>query len=81
MIGIYLLEYVFEKNFGNVVVGICDFGIEYLVVFDNNLLIWINYCNWYWFVYYLIDVEGIVCYIFFGEGNYVVIEVMIWELL
>lgn len=73
----YIFEYVFEKVLGNVVKGVVNLGISYLIVFDNNYVIWINYWNCYWFVEYLIDVIGMVWYIKFGEGDYNVIEMLV----
>jgi len=45
-------------------------GIGYPVAQDNNLATWTAYRNQYWPAKYLIDAEGIVRSINFGEGNY-----------
>lgn len=81
VIGIHSPEYAFEKDAGNVAAGIEDFGIEYPVALDNNLSTWTNYRNRYWPAHYLIDAEGTVRHISFGEGNYAATESMIRELL
>ncbi len=81
VIGIHSPEYAFEKDAGNVAAGIRDFGIEYPVALDNNLATWTNYRNRYWPAHYLIDAEGTVRHISFGEGNYEATEKMIRELL
>ncbi|QNA93303.1 MULTISPECIES: cytochrome c biogenesis protein DipZ [unclassified Microbacterium] len=81
VIGIHSPEYAFEKNPGNVAAGARDFGIEYPVALDNNLSTWTNYRNRYWPAHYLIDAEGTVRHISFGEGNYAATESMIRELL
>jgi cytochrome c biogenesis protein CcdA/thiol-disulfide isomerase/thioredoxin len=81
VIGIHSPEYAFEKNPGNVAAGARDFGIEYPVALDNNLSTWTNYRNRYWPAHYLIDAEGTVRHISFGEGNYAATEAMIRELL
>jgi thiol-disulfide isomerase/thioredoxin len=81
VIGIHSPEYAFEKDPGNVAAGIKDFGIEYPVALDNNLSTWTNYRNRYWPAHYLIDAEGTVRHISFGEGNYAATESMIRELL
>lgn len=81
VIGIHSPEYAFEKDAGNVAAGARDFGIEYPVGLDNNLSTWTNYRNRYWPAHYLIDAEGIVRHIAFGEGNYAATEKMIRELL
>lgn len=81
VIGIHSPEYAFEKDAGNVAAGIRDFGIDYPVALDNSLSTWTNYRNRYWPAHYLIDAEGTVRHISFGEGNYEATEKMIRELL
>lgn len=81
VIGIHSPEYAFEKDPANVAAGAESFGIEYPVALDNNLATWTNYRNRYWPAHYLIDAEGTVRHISFGEGNYAETEKMIRELL
>lgn len=81
VIGVHSPEYAFEKDPGNVAAGARDFGIEYPVALDNTLSTWTNYRNRYWPAHYLIDAEGTVRHISFGEGNYAATEKMIRELL
>ena len=81
VIGIHSPEYAFEKDAGNVRSGIRDFGIDYPVALDNSLSTWTAYRNRYWPAHYLIDAEGNVRHISFGEGNYAATEKMIRELL
>lgn len=81
VVGIHSPEYAFEKDPGNVIAGIEDFGIDYPVALDNDLSTWTNYRNRYWPAHYLIDAEGTVRHISFGEGNYAATESMIRELL
>ncbi|WP_084102466.1 cytochrome c biogenesis protein DipZ [Demequina sp. NBRC 110051] len=81
VIGIHSPEYAFEKDEANVRAGAADFGITYPVALDNNLATWTNYRNRYWPAHYLIDADGTVRHISFGEGNYQATEDMIRELL
>ena len=81
VIGVHSPEYAFEKDLGNVTAGAKDFGITYPVALDNNLSTWTNYRNRYWPAHYLIDAQGTVRHIAFGEGNYAVTEKLIRELL
>lgn len=81
VIGIHSPEYAFEKDAGNVAAGIRDFEIDYPVALDNDLATWTNYRNRYWPAHYLIDADGTVRHISFGEGNYTATEKMIRELL
>ena len=81
VIGVHSPEYAFEKERANVAAGADDFGITYPVALDNKLSTWTNYRNRYWPAHYLIDAEGTVRHISFGEGNYAVTEKLIRELL
>ncbi|GAA3035368.1 cytochrome c biogenesis protein DipZ [Microbacterium dextranolyticum] len=81
VIGIHSPEYAFEKDPGNVAAGTKDFGITYPVALDNNLATWTAYRNSYWPAHYLIDAQGTVRHISFGEGNYAATEKMLRELL
>jgi cytochrome c biogenesis protein CcdA/thiol-disulfide isomerase/thioredoxin len=81
VIGIHSPEYAFEKEQRNVEQGIANFGIGYPVGMDNNLSTWTNYRNRYWPASYLIDADGVVRHIKFGEGGYDDTERLIRELL
>lgn len=81
VIGIHSPEYAFEKEPRNVEQGIANFGIEYPVAMDNNLSTWTSYRNRYWPATYLIDADGVVRHIKFGEGGYDDTERLIRELL
>lgn len=81
VVGIHSPEYAFEKEPRNVEAGIRSFGIDYPVGLDNSLSTWTNYRNRYWPAHYLIDAEGTVRHISFGEGNYAATEQLIRELL
>jgi cytochrome c biogenesis protein CcdA/thiol-disulfide isomerase/thioredoxin len=81
VIGIHSPEYAFEKDAANVAAGADSFGITYPVALDNSLSTWTNYRNRYWPAHYLIDADGTVRHIAFGEGNYAATEKLIRELL
>jgi cytochrome c biogenesis protein CcdA/thiol-disulfide isomerase/thioredoxin len=81
VIGVHSPEYAFEKVQSNVVSGAADLGITYPVALDNNLSTWTNYRNRYWPAEYLIDADGTVRHIKFGEGDYAVTENLIRQLL
>jgi len=81
IIGVHSPEYAFEKEPRNVKAGAENFGIEYPVALDNNLSTWTNYRNRYWPAHYLIDAEGTVRHVKFGEGGYANTEKLIRELL
>jgi cytochrome c biogenesis protein CcdA/thiol-disulfide isomerase/thioredoxin len=81
VIGIHSPEYAFEKEAGNVAAAADRFGIHYPVALDNNLGTWTNYRNRYWPAHYLIDADGTVRHVKFGEGDYDVTEKLIRDLL
>ncbi|MBF0671980.1 MAG: cytochrome c biogenesis protein DipZ [Salinibacterium sp.] len=81
VIGVHSPEYAFEKEPRNVRAGAENFGIEYPVALDNSLSTWTNYRNRYWPAHYVIDAEGTVRHIKFGEGGYATTEGHIRELL
>ncbi|HEX7309450.1 cytochrome c biogenesis protein DipZ [Lentzea sp.] len=81
VIGIHSPEYAFEKEPANVAAAAKNFGITYPVALDNTLDTWTNYRNRYWPAHYLIDAQGTVRHIKFGEGDYQVTEKLIRQLL
>jgi thiol-disulfide isomerase/thioredoxin len=81
VIGVHAPEYAFEKEVRNVRAGAASFGIEYPVAIDNNLSTWTTYRNRYWPAHYLVDADGTVRHIKFGEGDYATTESLIRELL
>lgn len=81
VIGIHSPEYAFEKVPANVMAGAKNFGITYPVALDNSLSTWTNYRNRYWPAHYLVDAEGVVRHVKFGEGGYANTEELIRQLL
>jgi cytochrome c biogenesis protein CcdA/thiol-disulfide isomerase/thioredoxin len=81
VIGVHTPEYAFERVPGNVAGGGKDLGITYPIALDPNYSTWTNYRNRYWPAEYLIDAEGTVRHIKFGEGDYAQTETLIRQLL
>ena len=81
IVGVHSPEFEFEKNRDNLIGAIEEYGIEYPVVQDNDLVIWNKYNNRYWPAKYLIDKDGKVRYYHFGEGKYDETEQEIQKLL
>ncbi|TDO46211.1 cytochrome c biogenesis protein CcdA [Kribbella sp. VKM Ac-2527] len=81
IVGVHAPEFAFEKSAGNVRSAIAKAKIGYPVVQDNNLATWTAYRNQYWPAKYLIDAEGTVRSIKFGEGSYDQTEKQIRQLL
>jgi hypothetical protein len=61
--------------------GARDLGITYPVALDNGYSTWTNYRNRYWPAKYLIDANGTVRHIKFGEGDYDTTERLIRQLI
>ncbi|NNM43283.1 MAG: cytochrome c biogenesis protein DipZ [Chlamydiae bacterium] len=70
IIGIHTPEFAFEKDRANVEKAVQTLGIQYPVALDNNYETWQAYHNQYWPAHYLIDQNGNLRMIHFGEGAY-----------
>jgi cytochrome c biogenesis protein CcdA/thiol-disulfide isomerase/thioredoxin len=81
VIGVHTPEYAFEKVTDNVKKGAADLDITYPVAQDNGYSTWTNYRNRYWPAEYLIDANGVVRHVKYGEGDYNGTENAIRELL
>jgi cytochrome c biogenesis protein CcdA/thiol-disulfide isomerase/thioredoxin len=81
VIGVHTPEYAFEKVPDNVASGAKGLGITYPIALDPNYSTWTNYRNRYWPAEYLIDANGIVRHVAFGEGEYDVTENLVRQLL
>lgn len=81
IIGVHTPEFEFEKDFNNVKKATERFNIFYPVALDNNYKTWQAFQNSYWPAHYLIDQEGVVRQVHFGEGAYMETENGIRSLL
>ncbi len=70
VIGVHTPEFEFEKKTENVQMAIEQYKINYPVAQDNDFATWRAYDNHYWPAKYLIDAEGNIRYLHFGEGKY-----------
>jgi cytochrome c biogenesis protein CcdA/thiol-disulfide isomerase/thioredoxin len=81
IVGVHTPEFPFERDAGNVAEAIEQNGIDYPVVQDNEFGTWDAFGNQYWPAKYLIDADGDVRYVHFGEGAYEITEEAIRTLL
>ncbi|HZA23292.1 MAG TPA: hypothetical protein VFA32_11945, partial [Dehalococcoidia bacterium] len=81
IVGLHAPEFEFEKETKNVVEAAEEHAIVWPIAQDNNFSTWRAYNNRYWPAKYLIDKDGVVRYIHFGEGAYAETEEIIRELL
>ncbi|QEN03867.1 redoxin domain-containing protein [Thiospirochaeta perfilievii] len=81
IVGVHTPEFVFERDKNNVDKAVKDLGITWPVIQDNDYSIWNSYNNRYWPAKYFIDINGVVRYFHFGEGDYETSEKVIRALL
>ena len=74
-------EFEFEKNLNNVKDAAQRFELKYPIALDNNYRTWRNFHNRYWPAHFIIDQNGIIRNIHFGEGEYEKTENIIRSLL
>lgn len=74
IVGVHTPEFEFEKDLKNVEDAVKRFDIQYPVAMDNHYATWQAYNNHYWPAHYLVDKEGIVREIHYGEGMYLETE-------
>ena len=80
-IGIHTPEFAFEHDLGNVRDAVKSDAVSYPVGLDNSSATWRTYRNSYWPAQYLIDAQGVVRHVVYGEGGYADSEILIRGLL
>jgi cytochrome c biogenesis protein CcdA/thiol-disulfide isomerase/thioredoxin len=81
IIGVHTPEFGFEHDLGNVQSAVRRLHVRYPVALDNAYGTWKAYANNYWPAHYLIDQQGNVRDVHFGEGGYEQTEHDIRQLL
>ena len=81
VIGIHAPEFDYERKLINVREAIYKYGLTLPVAIDNGFKLWRAYKNRFWPAMYLVDKNGIVRYMHFGEGRYKETEAAIVNLL
>jgi cytochrome c biogenesis protein CcdA/thiol-disulfide isomerase/thioredoxin len=81
VVGVHTPEFAFEHVVSNVQTEAAAFGVRYPVAVDDSYDTWNAYDNEYWPADYLIDAQGVVRHVHFGEGDYATTEQLIRELL
>ncbi len=81
LLGVHSPEFTFEKSQKNVAMAIRSHGLSYPVAQDNDFDTWSAFANKYWPAKYLIDGEGYIRYMHFGEGEYEGTDLAIQSLL
>jgi cytochrome c biogenesis protein CcdA/thiol-disulfide isomerase/thioredoxin len=81
IVGVHTPEFAFEHVVSNIKAQAKTLGVKYPIAVDNNYGTWNAYDNEYWPAEYLIDAQGVVRHVDFGEGNYALTESLIRQLL
>ncbi len=81
VVGVHTPEFAFEHVVSNVRTEAAALGVRYPVAIDDHYDTWNAYDNEYWPAEYLIDAQGNVRHVHFGEGDYATTEHLIRELL
>ncbi len=81
IVGIHTPEFEFEKDPSNVQEAVTRLGISYPVALDNSYAMWNAYHNHFWPAHYLLNQDGYIVAMHFGEGAYEETEGQIQELL
>ncbi|HET9894777.1 MAG TPA: cytochrome c biogenesis protein DipZ [Streptosporangiaceae bacterium] len=81
VVGVHTPEFAFEHVVSNVRAEAASLGVRYPVAIDNNYRTWNAYANQYWPADYLVDAQGDVRHVHFGEGDYSGTEGLIRRLL
>ncbi|QBF27306.1 thioredoxin family protein [Pseudomonas tructae] len=81
VIGVHTPEYPEERVVANVREQVQRLDIGYPVAIDNDYAIWNAFGNQFWPAHYIVDGNGQVRYVHFGEGAYDTQEQVIQQLL
>jgi cytochrome c biogenesis protein CcdA/thiol-disulfide isomerase/thioredoxin len=81
VVGVHTPEFAFEHVVSNVRAQASALGVQYPVAVDDNYATWNAYSNQYWPADYLIDAQGNVRSVHFGEGDYSTMGDLIRQLL
>ena len=81
IVGVHSPEFAFEHELANVHDAVGSLHVTWPVALDNDFVTWTAYGNQYWPADYLVDRNGRVRDIGFGEGGYADTEAAIRKLL
>ncbi|MBI3912521.1 MAG: redoxin domain-containing protein [Armatimonadetes bacterium] len=81
LIGVHTPEFRFARLRANVAKAAADFGLTWPLALDSDYQVWNAYGNRFWPAKYLIDGQGRIRHVHFGEGAYSETEAQIQSLL
>ena len=81
IVGVHSPEFDFEKDPANVAAAVHRLGVTWPVALDSQMATWNAYSNQYWPAEYLVDAQGRIAYVHYGEGDYDTTASAVAELL
>ncbi len=81
IVGVHAPEFAFERVASNVKDAAARYGINYPIAIDNGFSTWNAWDQRFWPAHYLIDQQGNVRQVHYGEGGYAETERLIQQLL
>lgn len=81
IVGVHTPEFEFEKDPANVQRAVDELEVTWPVALDPDMRIWDAFANQYWPAKYVVDRDGALRYVHFGEGAYEETEDVLRELL
>ena len=81
LIGVHTPEFGFERDVDNITARASDFRVDYPIAIDSDYGVWQAFANHFWPALYVADAEGRIRFHHFGEGEYVMSEMVIQQLL
>jgi thiol-disulfide isomerase/thioredoxin len=81
LVGVHSPEFDFETVKANVDAAVRRLGVNWPVALDSQMATWNAYGNQYWPAEYLIDQQGRIAYVNFGEGMYDATDAAVANLL
>ncbi|CAM5388793.1 redoxin domain-containing protein [Leifsonia shinshuensis] len=81
VVGVHTPEFGFEHDLATVTERVRRLGIEYPVAVDSDYGVWGDFDNHYWPALYIADADGRLRYHHFGEGEYMMTEMVLQQLL
>ncbi len=81
IIGVHSPEFAFEHVEANVADAAARYGVTYPIALDNDFKTWRTWDQRFWPAHYLIDQQGTVRQVHYGEGAYDSTELLIQALL
>ncbi|NTV40568.1 MAG: thioredoxin family protein, partial [Demequinaceae bacterium] len=81
IVGVHAPEFAFERVPANVKDAAARYGIKYPIAIDNEFSTWNAWDQRFWPAHYLIDQQGNVRQVHYGEGGYAETERLIQQLL